>query len=124
MLDNTKTILDKVHEEIARQVWFDNKHKYTVSAIWPVATRFLWKKIRGFKSFPYIAFMSPEPDSGKSRALDVIGALSFNPMKRGKYTPAVLLRYVDKEWKIQGRYVTPSTSFPKFESYQAAWSSL
>ena len=98
-----QNILDKTCAEINRQVWFDNEHKLTVCSIWPVATRFLWKGIKGFRTFPYIAFMSPEPDSGKSRALDVIGGLSYNPIKRGKYTPAVLLRYVDLEWKKHKR---------------------
>jgi hypothetical protein len=99
-------ILDDIYKEIKRQVWFDSEHKYTVSCMWPVATRFLWKDIKSFRSFPYIAFMSPEPNSGKTRALDVVGALACNPMKRGKYTPAVLLRYIDREWKKNSRYVT------------------
>jgi Protein of unknown function (DUF3631) len=103
---DSENILDKVHREIKRQVWFDSEHKYAVGCVWPVATRFLWKGIKGFKSFPYIAFMSPEPDSGKTRALDVVGSLSYNPMKRGKYTPAVFLRYIDREWSKKDTYTT------------------
>jgi hypothetical protein len=102
----SKNILDKTYEEADKQVWFDNEHKYTVSCVWPVATRFLWKDIKGFRSFPMIAFMSPEWNSGKSRALDVVGKLSYESIKRGKYTPAVLLRDVDISWKRNKTYRT------------------
>jgi hypothetical protein len=45
--------------------------------------------------FPMFGYVSPEPDSGKSTALTVTNALSFNSMKKGKRTPADILNKID-----------------------------
>ena len=47
-----------------------------------------------FDSTPRLAFLSPEPGSGKTRALEVIGSLVRHPMHAINCTPAALFRSV------------------------------
>ena len=47
-----------------------------------------------FESTPRLAFLSPEPGSGKSRALEVLSALVPAPMHAVNATPAALFRSV------------------------------
>lgn len=89
-------LLDRVERQIKDHVFFDVDHKYVVTTLWVVGTRFLAETgIRVFDAFPMLGFMSPEPDSGKSRALKVAELLSHNSLSAGSYTTASLLATID-----------------------------
>lgn len=70
-------ILPSTHDEIAVALWIAHTHA-----------------VDSFDSTPRIAFLSPEPGSGKSRALEVITTLVPAPMHAVNATPAALFRSV------------------------------
>jgi hypothetical protein len=89
-------ILDDIEREIRRHLVFDSAQKYDATALWIAGTYFLGHPdIKVFSAFPMLGFMSPEPDSGKSRALEVAQALSYNSIGAGNYTTALLLNKID-----------------------------
>ena len=73
-----------------RFVAWPSEHAPLTSALW-VAHTYL---IESFDSTPRLAFLSPEPGSGKTRALEVIGSLVRHPMHAINATPAALFRSV------------------------------
>ena len=92
-MTTTKEILDNTEKQIRRHAWFDRDEKYVVSVLWPCGSRLLkhYKDVPLFRQYPYLAFMSMEPDSGKSRALEVIHRLLDNRNDLGVYTAPFLL---------------------------------
>lgn len=101
MTQKEQDILDRIEHEIGRHTWFDRDEKYVVNILWIAGTYFPgYSDIRVFDNFPMLAFMSPEPDSGKSRALKVTKLLSCNSIDVGQYTPAALLHTIDQSEKM------------------------
>jgi hypothetical protein len=103
------SILDQIEHEISRHVWFDRDEKYLANTLFIPGSYCLeyYSSIKVFRAFPYLGFMSPEPDSGKSRALKVTELLCCNAMASGKYTPAVLLakslsENIRRDYKVFG----------------------
>jgi hypothetical protein len=87
------TILDEIEREIRRHVFLDTDEKYVANVLYVAGTYFAgYKQLNIFNAFPYLAFMSPEPASGKSRALKVTEILSCNSIEGATYTTAALLR--------------------------------
>ena len=82
--------LDAVADFLDRFVAWPSEHARVASALW-VAHTYL---IESFDSTPRLAFLSPEPGSGKTRALEVIGSLVRHPMHAINCTPAALFRSV------------------------------
>jgi hypothetical protein len=82
--------LDAVAEFLDRFVAWPSDHARVSAALW-VAHTYL---IESFDSTPRLAFLSPEPGSGKTRALEVIGSLVRHPMHAINCTPAALFRSV------------------------------
>jgi hypothetical protein len=80
--------LQAVEEFLARFVAFPTEHARVATALW-VGHTYL---IDEFDSTPRLAFLSPEPGSGKTRALEVIGSLVRRPMHAVNATPAALFR--------------------------------
>lgn len=92
-----QSILDDIEAELRRHVWFVREEEYVATALWLCGSYCLGHNdIKTFSAFPMLAFMSPEPDSGKSRALKVAELVAYNAMPAGKYTPAMLLAKIDK----------------------------
>ena len=91
------SILDGVERQIRRHDHLVTEDYYTVCSLWPVGT-FLVKRrdLKLFDYYPMLGFMSVEPDSGKTQALDVTAKLSFNSIDVGSYTPAVCLNKIDR----------------------------
>jgi Protein of unknown function (DUF3631) len=92
-------ILDDIEYQIRRHSVFDRDEKYISNVLWSASSYFLkyQNDIKVFRAFPMLAFMSPEPDSGKSRSLKVTELLSCNSISAGKYTTASLLFRIDEE---------------------------
>jgi hypothetical protein len=99
-----KNILDEVYDQIKRHSKFDHEEQYDCNTLWAVGSYFLgYEDIRVFDNFPMLAFMSPEPDSGKTNALKVTSKLAFNATNPGSFTTAGILRKIDKS---KGQIIT------------------
>ncbi|MFF1919193.1 DUF3631 domain-containing protein [Streptomyces sp. NPDC058221] len=69
---------------------FPAEAAYVAVALWDAHTHLL----DAFDSTPRMAFLSPEPGSGKTRALEVISTLVPHPMHAVNASPAALFRAV------------------------------
>ncbi len=87
---DAEAALDAVERFLGRFVWFPSSHARVAATLW-VAHTYL---IDAFESTPRLAFLSAEPGSGKTRALEVIGSLVRHPMHAVNCTPAALFRSV------------------------------
>lgn len=83
-------LLDKVEAFLGRFVAYPSDHAKTAHTLWIAHAHMmdLWE------STPRIAFLSPEPGSGKSRALEVTEPLVPRPVHAVNATPAFLFRKV------------------------------
>lgn len=82
--------LSEVESFVARFVHFPSDHARVATTLWVAHTYVL----DAFDTSPRLAFLSPEPGSGKTRALEVIGSLVRRPMHAINSTPAALFRAV------------------------------
>lgn len=86
-------MLQAVYDFLGRFVSYPSEHAQVAHAIWCIHTHLmhLWD------STPRLAFLSPEPASGKSRALEVTELLVPNPVIAVNVSPACLFRKVGGE---------------------------
>jgi hypothetical protein len=82
--------LDEVRAFIGRFCALPTEHAYTATALWAAHAHVL----DAFDSTPRLAFLSPEPGSGKTRALEILTLLVPWPMHAVNATPAALFRSV------------------------------
>ncbi|WP_431916327.1 DUF3631 domain-containing protein [Nonomuraea jabiensis] len=82
--------LDDVRAFIRRFCVFPSQAAYDAVTLWAAHTHL----IDSFESTPRLAFLSPEPGSGKTRALEILELLVPNPMLAVNATPAALFRSV------------------------------
>jgi Protein of unknown function (DUF3631) len=83
-------ILDKVHAFLARFVVYPTAEAHDAHTLWIAHTHVM----DAWESTPRIAFLSPEPASGKTRALEVSELLVPNAVEAVNVTPAYLFRKV------------------------------
>jgi hypothetical protein len=83
-------LLDDIDDYLARFVVYPSEHERRAHVLWIAHTWFMdcWE------STPRFAFLSPEPGSGKSRALEVTEPLVPNPVHAVNTTSAYLFRKV------------------------------
>ncbi|MFJ7626480.1 DUF3631 domain-containing protein [Streptomyces sp. NPDC097595] len=86
-------LLDDVEAFHRRFNAFPSEAAYVAVALWDAHTHLL----DCFDSTPRLAFLSPEPGSGKTRALEVISTLVPHPMHAVNASPAALFRAVADE---------------------------
>ena len=86
-------LLDEVERFHRRFNAFPSEAAYVATALWDAQTHLL----DCFDSTPRLAFLSPEPGSGKTRALEVISTLVPRPMHAVNASPAALFRAVADE---------------------------
>jgi hypothetical protein len=82
--------LEEARAFICRFCALPTDHAYTTAALWAAHAHVL----DTFDSTPRLAFLSPEPGSGKTRALEVLTLLVPWPMHAVNATPAALFRSV------------------------------
>lgn len=82
--------LEEVRAFVGRFCALPTEHAYTAVALWAAHAHVL----DAFDSTPRLAFLSPEPGSGKTRALEVLTLLVPWPMHAVNATPAALFRSV------------------------------
>jgi hypothetical protein len=85
--------LDQVHAFLGRFVSYPSEDTHIAHTLWIAHTHLM----DAWDSTPRIAFLSPEPASGKSRALEVTELLVPRPVEAVNVTPAYLFRKVDSE---------------------------
>ena len=83
-------ILDDIHEFLGRFVIYPSKEAHDAHVLWIAHTHCM----DAWESTPRIAFLSPEPASGKSRALEVSELLVPNAVETINASPAYLFRKV------------------------------
>jgi Protein of unknown function (DUF3631) len=86
-------VLRQVHDFLGRFVSYPSKEAHDAHALWIAHTHLM----DHWDSTPRIAFLSPEPMSGKSRALEVTALLVPNPVASINVTPAYLFRKISSE---------------------------
>jgi hypothetical protein len=89
----TDNIIDEVIAHLSRFVAFPSEHDLLASALWILHAH----TVDAAESTPRLAFLSPEPGSGKSRALEVLATVVPHPMEAVNSTPAALFRSVGKD---------------------------
>lgn len=85
--------LDDVHTFLGRFVAYPSEHAHNAHTLWVAHTHLM----DAWESTPRLAFLSPEPASGKTRALEATELLVPNPVEAVNVTPAYLFRKVGHE---------------------------
>jgi hypothetical protein len=86
-------LLTQIYDFIGRFVAYPSDHAHVAHALWIAHTHFM----DAWESTPRIVFLSPEPESGKTRALEVTELLVPNAVEAINVTPAYLFRKVGDE---------------------------
>lgn len=86
-------ILEMVHAFLARFIAYPSEAAHIADTLWIAHCWFM----EHWESTPRIAFMSPEPGSGKSRALEVTEPLVPRAVHAVNTTPAYLFRKVSDD---------------------------
>lgn len=81
-------LLDEVDQMLSRFVAFPSAETRIATVLWIAHTHAL----DAFDTTPRLAFMSPEPGSGKTRALEIVELLVWNPILTVNASPAYLIR--------------------------------
>jgi hypothetical protein len=87
---NGAELLDAVYGFVGRFVAYPSDHARIAHTLWIVHTHLM----DAWESTPRIAFLSPEPGSGKTRALEISETLVPRPVEAINATPAYLFRKV------------------------------
>src|SRR5215471_863454 len=85
---NGERMLAAVYAFLGRFVAYPSEHARIAHALWIVHTHLMER----WDSTPRIAFLSAEPASGKSRALEVTSLLVPRPMQAVNMSPSALFR--------------------------------
>src|SRR6266404_334345 len=92
-------ILEEVYRYIGKFVIYPSEQARVAHTLWIVGSYFTENvDITVFDNYPILAFLSPDEDSGKSRALDVTETLAYNAINGGSYTAASLCREIDQRF--------------------------
>jgi hypothetical protein len=86
-------ILNDVRSFLSRFIAYPSEHAKIAHVLWAAHTHLMG----AWESTPRIAFLSPEPGSGKTRAMEVTELLVPNPVAAVNVTPAYLFRKVGGE---------------------------
>ncbi len=86
-------ILNDVRSFLSRFVAYPSEHAKIAHVLWVAHAHLMG----AWESTPRIAFLSPEPGSGKTRAMEVTELLVPNPVAAVNVTPAYLFRKVGSE---------------------------
>jgi phage/plasmid primase-like uncharacterized protein len=89
-LATDSAVLDELFTFLGRFVAYPSIHAHIAHALWIVHTHLMDR----WESTPRIAFLSPEPGSGKTRALEISETVVPRPVEAVNATPAYLFRKV------------------------------
>jgi hypothetical protein len=83
-------LLDEIHKFVGRFIAYPSEHAHVAHVLWIAHTHLM----DAWESTPRLAFLSPEPSSGKTRALEITELLVPNAVEAINVTPAYLFRKV------------------------------
>jgi Protein of unknown function (DUF3631) len=83
-------LLDEIRAFLGRFIIYPSAHAHDAHVLWIAHTHMM----DAWESTPRLAFLSPEPASGKTRALEVSELLVPNPVEAVNVSPAYLFRKV------------------------------
>lgn len=86
-------LLAGVHAFLKRFVAYPSHHAHVAHTLWIAHAH----AMEAWDSTPRIAFLNPEPGSGKTRAIEISEVLVPNPVEAVNVTPAYLFRKVGAE---------------------------
>ena len=86
-------LLEDVHAFLGTFIVYPSDHAHVAHSLWIIHAHLMDQWV----STPRIAFLSPEPASGKSRALEITELLVPNPVQAINVTPAYLFRKVGSD---------------------------
>jgi hypothetical protein len=86
-------LLDAVHAFVGRFVSFPTAHAHVAFTLWAAHAH----SVNTFSTTPRLALLSPEPESGKTRGLEVLNLLAPNPLLSLDVSPAAMFRLIEKE---------------------------
>jgi hypothetical protein len=86
-------LLDQIHTFLGQFIVYPDRHSRVAHALW-IAHCHL---VRRFETTPRLAFLSPEPSSGKTRALEITELLVPSPVLAVNVSPAYLIRRIGAE---------------------------
>jgi Protein of unknown function (DUF3631) len=86
-------LIAKVYNFLGRFVCYPSENAHVAHVLWIAHTHCM----DAWEATPRIAFLSPEPASGKTRALEISELLVPNPVEAVNVTPAYLFRKVGGE---------------------------
>ena len=86
-------MLQAVYDLLGRFVSYPTEHAQVAHALWCLHAHLMDR----WETTPRLAFLSPEPASGKSRALEITELLVPNPVMAVNVSPAYLFRKVGAE---------------------------
>jgi len=86
-------VLRRVHDFLGRFIIYPSPHAHAAHALWVLHSHLM----HIWDSTPRLAFLSPEPASGKSRALEATEPLVPHPVIAVNVSPAYLFRKVGAE---------------------------
>src|SRR5262249_27978862 len=87
---NGEQMLEAVDNFLGRFVSYPSEHARTAHTLWCVHAHL----IHLWESTPRLAFLSPEPASGKTRAMEITNLLVPNPVLAVNFSPTYLFRKV------------------------------
>jgi hypothetical protein len=99
-------ILDAVRDFLGRFVAYPSEDARIAHTLWIAHSHLMGS----WESTPRIAFLSPEPGSGKTRALEITELLVPNPVEAINVTPAYLFR------KVTDRAGLPTILFDEIDT--------
>jgi Protein of unknown function (DUF3631) len=86
-------MLALVHSFLGRFISYPNEYAHVAHTLWCVHCHLMDR----WESTPRLAFLSAEPESGKTRALEITELLVPNPVQAVNVSPSYLLRKVGSE---------------------------
>jgi hypothetical protein len=100
-------ILEKVYAFLGRFVSYPSDHAHVAHSLWCLHTHLMDR----WDSTPRLAFLSAEPASGKTRALEITELLVPSPVAAVNVSPAYLFRKVGSEEGVTLLYDEIDTVF-------------
>ena len=100
-------VLGEVYAFLGRFVSYPSEHAHVAHALWCAHTHLM----ASWESTPRLAFLSAEPASGKTRALEITELLVPNPVLAVNVSPAYLFRKVGSDQGVTLLYDEIDTVF-------------
>ncbi len=104
---NGQKLLRAVYDFLGRFVAYPSDHAHVAHALWCIHAH----RMDLWESTPRLAFLSPEPASGKTRALEITELLVPSPVSAVNVSPAYLFRKVGSEEGVTLLYDEIDTVF-------------